>query len=373
MSRSGATLVLHPTEFCNASCAHCIVESGPLRKERLSTATGRAAIHGAARAGGFDMVVFSGGESTTYLDDVLDLCREARACGLRTRLVSNAYWARTKETAALMLERLFDDGVDELVVSFDEYHLPYVPAARVQDVAAGASIAARRPWIIFAAVIAAPEFGVEADATAAGFPASLCALLLRYGFDLDRCIPFSSVQEALGCLIGPARETFKQSLRDRIVVSWQPLSVGGRAARELAGGVPAVAVDLVDAPCDVAGRQITIPSSGRAYPCCSLWTNFPDHHYGRLDGEEGEFAETLGRIRRDPLVNLIHEAGPGSLVRWLRQQGVPLRDHYTDICSMCQALLSSCSLETLQAEAARCLHAQLVDGSPLSRGDWSSL
>src|SRR5213593_1868449 len=88
-------LVLPYTGLCNATCAHCVVESGPTRRDRIGAATAVAAIRGASQTSGMRMVVFSGGESFIYLDEVLGLCRQAGDLGLRTRIISNGYWARS--------------------------------------------------------------------------------------------------------------------------------------------------------------------------------------------------------------------------------------------------------------------------------------
>jgi hypothetical protein len=336
------------------------VESGPQRKERLAPSAGRAAIRGAAASGDFDTVVFSGGESTTYLDDVLAMCEEARSHGLRTRLVSNGYWARTPSVAAEMLERLFDGHVDELVISFDEYHVPHIPIDRLGHLREATALASRRPWIIYAAVIAPESAESAAAPPCTPFPRAVVDLLGLYEFDVERCTAFTEVQRTLGRLTGPARDEYLTTLRDRSVITWQSLVIGGRATRLLKDAVPAVPLSITrGGPCESAGRQITLPSNGRAYPCCSLWTNFGDHHFG-LVTDEDQFAEAYQRIQREPLVQLIHGAGPGMLVQWLQGRGVSLRNDYTDICSMCEELLTQCSFETLQTEAALCTHAWLV-------------
>jgi MoaA/NifB/PqqE/SkfB family radical SAM enzyme len=343
-------------------CAHCIVESGPHRRERLTKPAGLAAIRSAA-TDGFEMVVFSGGESTTYLSDVLEMSGEARRLGLRTRLVSNGFWALSPEAAARMLERLADGCVDELVVSIDFYHLPYVPAARIRDLRHGTSLTERRPWIIYATVVT----GTDAADLAAGdetLPSRVVELLCAYGLDPKLAESFTAVQDTLRQLSGKQREKYKQALRNRIIVTWQPLVVGGRATRMLSEAVPAFAIDDAPAtPCEMAGRQITVNASGNVYPCCSLWTNFTDHHFGVADSQS-EFSGACESIGRDPLVQLIHEAGPATLVRWLRRHGTDLKRDYTDICSMCEQMLTRCTLAALRSEASACAHEWLLSQVP---------
>lgn len=362
MPQPQSNLVLHYTESCNAKCAHCVVESGPERREQLPAATARAAID-AAVAAGLPLVVFSGGESLMYREGLLVLCGYAKDRGLRTRVVSNAYWARTADHAARMLEALADAGVDELAVSFDEFHLPFIRPDQIANLVAGSGRAVRSPWVLYAAVIRPEDESVEDSHTGPPetWPPALIALLTQYRIDISRCIAFEAVQVRLRELAGDRRDAFKQALRDRIVITWQTLVVGGRATRELAAQVATRSIDdEAGSACHVAGRQLTVPASARVYPCCSAWSNFGDHHFGCAAGE-AEFLEAFRRIQADPVVEFIHDRGPGLLIRWLRARGYPLRARYTDICNMCEELFTRCSLDTLRTEVTRYQQAQWLD------------
>ncbi len=351
VSDDGSQLVLYHTLLCSAECAHCIVEAGPRRRGRLPLESARAAIDGAARNGSITTVVFSGGESFIYLDDVLSLCQQARRLGLRTRVVTNAYWARSVAESAAQITRVFEGGVDEIFVSFDEFHLPYVEPERVINVVRGAEQAARLPYIAYCTV-------VRSEAPAANrlpfaWPEEVLRLLILYGFDLDRCVPQTVAHERLAVLSGADRETFKESMiRHHTLIAWQTLSHAGRAAAvQDSEALASSAVPCSEFPCEVVGRLPTITPEGRLFPCCSSWSNFQEHSFGRISSPEA-FAERTDAMRMDPLVNFIHARGPGPLIDYLRDRGSDLAPPSTDICGMCDLLFRRCSASDLRNAVA---------------------
>jgi MoaA/NifB/PqqE/SkfB family radical SAM enzyme len=145
-------LLVHYTALCNASCSHCVVESGPRRTGRMPIDLATQLIEGARAIPRLRLVVFSGGESFIYLEDILKLCQIARDFGLQTRVISNAYWARTPEMAAAMLERLEERALDQLAISFGDFHRAYIAAERVRNVFLGARQARRAPMVVYSTV-----------------------------------------------------------------------------------------------------------------------------------------------------------------------------------------------------------------------------
>jgi MoaA/NifB/PqqE/SkfB family radical SAM enzyme len=348
-------LLLHYTLLCNASCAHCVVEGGPRRTGRMPLDLARQLIEGGAGADPrLSLVVFSGGESFIYLDDVLGLCEVARAAGMRTRIITNGYWAKTPEAAAAMLERLADRAVDELVVSFGEFHREYIPMARVRHVFLGARQAGRAPIVTYSTVNAS-RIRREDRVSAGGFvwPEVVFRVLTDYGFDASECVPMSAALRQLAGLTGEARAQLKRTLvHERAMINWQSLAFGGRATKELNDRVPLHAIeDDPGPPCAMAGRQITALTNGRVYPCCSAWSNFPDHAIGTAR-TAADVPTLVAAAQQDPLVRFIHDRGPGTLIRSLRRAGASIPAEYSDICHMCQTLFERFSLDDLRRVVA---------------------
>ena len=114
-------LAINFTLTCNLSCAHCIVESSPQRKERLATDE----VVDALRAGavnGKKHVTFSGGEVFLFADEVCGLIVQARRLGYVVDVETNAYWARNPEIARTRLAPFVEAGISGMALSADAYH-----------------------------------------------------------------------------------------------------------------------------------------------------------------------------------------------------------------------------------------------------------
>jgi hypothetical protein len=142
---------------------------------------------------------------------------------------------------------------------------------------------------------------------------------------------------------------FKRAMvHEMAMVSWEPIALAGRAARELRHLTVLEALPSPPSPCPVAGVQTTVSSSSRLYPCCSAWSNHSAHALGTI-GPDGDFASVRQRMRDDAVVKFIHELGPGELIRFLREKGASMPDRYADPCHMCDTLFSQLSASEVRA------------------------
>jgi len=116
---------------CTAACAHCCFDSNPAIKERLAFEEIRDFISEAAQLSPLDVVVFSGGECFLLGDDLVRAIRHCSDLHLRTRCVTNAYWAPHRAAAERRLKPLQDVGLGELNVSTGDFHSRYVPVDNV--------------------------------------------------------------------------------------------------------------------------------------------------------------------------------------------------------------------------------------------------
>lgn len=122
-------LAINLTLTCNISCAHCIVESSPHRKERLSD----EAVDAALRFGqlhGKRHVTFSGGEVFLFVPQLCRSIARARELGYVVDVESNGFWARSEEIARERLRPLVSAGVSGLSLSCDAYHVKFFPLDR---------------------------------------------------------------------------------------------------------------------------------------------------------------------------------------------------------------------------------------------------
>jgi pyruvate-formate lyase-activating enzyme len=126
MIPQGLAFVL--TYKCNFLCDHCSVSAGPERREVLAADYLRQVIEQAYFLPSIRVVVFTGGEPTLHPELLLEGIKLAREKGFVTRLVTNAWWAETPEKARDFLQNLRAGGLNELNVSYDDFHLPYLEA-----------------------------------------------------------------------------------------------------------------------------------------------------------------------------------------------------------------------------------------------------
>jgi Predicted Fe-S oxidoreductases len=71
------------------------------------------------------VVVFTGGETTLQKEKLLKGLNLARDCGFSSRVVTNAWWATSKENADQFVKELVDAGLSEINTSFDDYHAKF--------------------------------------------------------------------------------------------------------------------------------------------------------------------------------------------------------------------------------------------------------
>jgi organic radical activating enzyme len=127
-------LAINFTLTCNLACAHCIVESSPHRRERLTLAEVRSALD-EGRKHGKKHVTFSGGEVFLFPLDMCAAVACARDLGYVADVETNAFWARTEEMGRDRLAPFVEAGISGLSLSADAYHSRYFPVDRVINAA----------------------------------------------------------------------------------------------------------------------------------------------------------------------------------------------------------------------------------------------
>lgn len=124
------TLSVMPTFACPAECASCGTLSGPKDPNKLTFETIRQGIDEAAELE-FLNVVFTGGEPTLQWNHLVQAIAYAREKRLLTRLVTNAHWARSYETALKKATILAEAGLDEINFSTGDEHARFIPLEHV--------------------------------------------------------------------------------------------------------------------------------------------------------------------------------------------------------------------------------------------------
>lgn len=118
------------TYNCPAACKDCGTVSSPNDKNHVDLPTILSAIDQAAELQ-FANVIFTGGEATVRWDDLLTSISHATQKGLKTRLVTNAWWATSAAESARRVNLLVDAGLNELNFSTGDEHVRFIPLDNV--------------------------------------------------------------------------------------------------------------------------------------------------------------------------------------------------------------------------------------------------
>ncbi|RBP11430.1 radical SAM family protein [Roseiarcus fermentans] len=131
------TLSLLLTFGCTAACKHCGTFSNPGAHTSLDRDLMLSAIDQAVESG-YLVVVFTGGEPTLRLAELLCAIERASSAGLVTRVVTNAWWAADGNAAFEMAASLVAAGLAEINFSTGDEHARYVPVENILRACLGA-------------------------------------------------------------------------------------------------------------------------------------------------------------------------------------------------------------------------------------------
>ncbi len=123
------TITILTTYHCTAACAQCCFECSPKLRARFTEKQMHDFIKQSVKefSPELQVCVFTGGECFSIGKDLVSSVKLAHSLGLRTRCVSNGYWARTKESAKKKLTEMKEAGLDEINISTGDDHQKWVP------------------------------------------------------------------------------------------------------------------------------------------------------------------------------------------------------------------------------------------------------
>jgi hypothetical protein len=128
-------LTILATYKCTAACENCCFGSNPYLTKRLGLDEICSFIKEGAQYPHCELVVFSGGECFLLGKDLVAAIEYASCLGLRTRCVTNGYWAKSLRHGRERLTALKNAGLSELNVSTGDYHQRWVPQESVVNAA----------------------------------------------------------------------------------------------------------------------------------------------------------------------------------------------------------------------------------------------
>jgi pyruvate-formate lyase-activating enzyme len=295
------TLSVMPTFQCTAECAHCGTLSSPREKTRLPLADMLSAID-QATAGGYGVVVFTGGEPTLAGKDLLVAMERAASHGLVVRMVTNAYWALDEEVADRRMAEFVRAGLNEINFSTGDQHARFVPVERV--------IRATR---------AAAKLG------------------LRVAIMVETVRERTVTRETLES--HPEFQALRQDFPTASIKvhesPWMPLSP--HAVHDYAEGITVNATNVsMRAGCDSVLHTTTVEADGRLGACCGLGMRLiPELQIGNV--RDTPLSEADRRAREDFLKRWIRVEGPERILAWAatHDPSIQWEDMYAHRCQAC--------------------------------------
>lgn len=261
------------------------------------------------------VVIFTGGEATRLGEPLLEAIASVSTRGICTRLVTNAEWATTDELSRDMIHNLRDAGLNELNISFDDFHLEYIDLDNVQ-----------RAWRASQGV----GFGAVALAVVEG--RSSWATQERALLDVTGQVPTFTRGHAM--LVSPADDG------TRYMVHTSPLSRLGRA-RSLPESCfqPAPAAVPPVGPCGAMAPGAVITADNHVSQCCGA---LPDTNLvlrgASLD--DLHWRDAVDLLVADPLGIALRELGPHFLALLVEDLGgcPPSVSGFRTMCEYCESV-----------------------------------
>ncbi len=108
--------------MCNFECDHCFVFSGPSAQGTFTVQQIRSALAEAEKTSTVQWIYFEGGEPCLFYPLMIEGVQRARQMGFQVGVVTNAYFATSREDARLWLQPLADLGIADLSISDDAFH-----------------------------------------------------------------------------------------------------------------------------------------------------------------------------------------------------------------------------------------------------------
>jgi MoaA/NifB/PqqE/SkfB family radical SAM enzyme len=292
------------TYKCTIACPHCIVKAGPHRTEEMKV---EDAINWINQIKFFTDqrkivagISLTGGEPF-YNQELLKIVADyAASMGFIVSVVSNGFWATTKEKAIEVITSL--SSISFFSISTDIYHNEFIPFANIKN-----------------AVFACKKLNKEYNIAIA----TISEEDLSYMELLDNLLEI----------------TERDKIETALLVSV------GRAETEVTMNNLDFSVDPSKAACSMASFPVIFPN-GKVIACIGppiVIPNFNPLYLGNLNAKS--LNEILDQAEKNTILHAIRIFGPSILVEQLRLKDlsdlIPSSFQVDSICDVCNKLFSN--------------------------------
>lgn len=106
---------------CNIRCEHCVAAGDIPQASTMDFLKAKAIIYDLGEAD-VKGISFTAGEPFLFLPELIELIKQCRDNTIYTRVVTNAFWAKTPETSDSVMMQLKTAGVSQLRISYSKWH-----------------------------------------------------------------------------------------------------------------------------------------------------------------------------------------------------------------------------------------------------------
>jgi len=258
-----------------------------------------------AKASGFGLVVFTGGEATMTGEHLLAAIRETHRQGLLSRLVTNCHWASSEEAAEAYMSVLRECGLSEINFSTGDQHARFVDLDFV---------------------LMAVRSALKLDYS----PALMVETVAERAITRDTIVAHPYHRET--CTMYPGR------LMKISESPWMPLK-----PKRLAEYPTGVAIDRENLEscqgCDSVLGTLTLQADGKLGACCGLGMRLiPELNVGNI--EETSLAAAVQDGEEDLLKRWIRLEGPERILEWAAgiDASIEWEGQYAHRCQACLRL-----------------------------------
>ncbi len=115
---------------CNIRCSHCVAADPSVKTARMDIGRANDIIQEMARCH-VTGISFTAGEPLLFPDDICQLVQLCREKGIYSRIVTNGYWAKTREQANDVVALLMSNGLSQLRLSYSRWHQEHIPRENI--------------------------------------------------------------------------------------------------------------------------------------------------------------------------------------------------------------------------------------------------
>jgi organic radical activating enzyme len=297
-----STIGLMLTYKCTVACPHCIVKAGPHRKEEMPLEMALQWLDQIKqyREGFIFGISLTGGEPFYNFDHLIKIADYANKLGFIVSVVSNAFWATTREKALQTLEQC--TSIQMISISSDVPHQQLIPFSNVKNA-------------IWAAKKLGKLYNVAVSTENEELP--------EYKRLMDDILEISDAENVNVATILPV----------------------GRAEEEIAPENYTYSSEPSVSACDMASFPIIFPN-GNVIACIGPPIALPEFNplfLGNLYKEN--LAEIFDRAEQNYILHAIRTLGPQMLVNLMKENGyehlLPNRYIENTACDVCYRLLSN--------------------------------